>query len=192
MNERAMSRRVSRRGPFSSARRVAQCVTTVERLEPRSMMAVTPLASPPVQGRNPPVRSCDAVGTNVAHPTWGSVGQQLLRRAAPAYADGVAAPSGADRPSARLVSNLLAGSPSGGLSTTGIGARSSTRGACLSTTTSASPNPPRPVRPSRSPCRRATPGSIRLGRAPRRSRCRGRPTIRQRAPPAVLGSRPTP
>ena len=57
----------------------------------------------------------DGTGNNVAHPTWGSVGQDLLRLSPAAYGDGIASPSGADRPNARLVSNLLATSPAGGV-----------------------------------------------------------------------------
>jgi len=61
------------------------------------------------------VRSYDGTGNNLANPEWGSTGEQLLRRSVAAYADGSTAPSGADRPSARLVSNLLAQSPEGGV-----------------------------------------------------------------------------
>lgn len=49
----------------------------------------------------------DGSGNNLAHPEWGSVGQALVRVAAPAFADGIDAPAGADRPSARLLSNSL-------------------------------------------------------------------------------------
>jgi hypothetical protein len=70
-------------------------------------MAVTPALMP--------VEPIDGVGNNVAHPTWGSVGQDLLRLSPAAYGDGIASPSGADLPSARLVSNLLSPSPAGGV-----------------------------------------------------------------------------
>lgn len=80
----------------------------VERLEPRSMMSVNPVSPPPAE----PI---DGVGNNVAHPTWGSVGQDLLRLSPAAYGDGISSPSGADQPSARLVSNLLSASPEGGV-----------------------------------------------------------------------------
>ena len=98
-----MHRHRRRREGLDSAARAAQCTTAVERLEARSMMAVAE------------VRSYDGTGNNLAHPEWGSTDEQLLRRSAPAYADGVAAPAGADRPSARLVSNLLSQSPAGGI-----------------------------------------------------------------------------
>ena len=61
-----------------------------------------------------PSRSLSA-GFGVAHPPWGSVGQDLLRVSPAASGDGISTPSGADRPGARLVSNLLAASPEGGV-----------------------------------------------------------------------------
>src|SRR5262245_57000598 len=54
------------------------------------------------------VRSIDGTGNNLLHPEWGSTAEQLLRIAAAAYADGVSAPAGANRPSAREISNALA------------------------------------------------------------------------------------
>lgn len=82
----------------------------IERLEPRSMMAVQPV--PPALL---PPRSIDGTGNNPAHVEWGSTAEDLLRTSAAAYADGIAAPSGGDRPSPRLVSNALARSPEGGV-----------------------------------------------------------------------------
>lgn len=53
-------------------------------------------------------RTYDGTGNNVAHPTWGSAGSQYLREASGAhYADGVRTPAGGDRPSARVISNLI-------------------------------------------------------------------------------------
>ena len=85
----------------------------IEQLEPRSMMSVNPIGAP----ASPllPAESIDGTGNNVAHPTWGSTGQDLLRVSPAAYGDGISTPSGADRPGARLVSNLLAASPAGGV-----------------------------------------------------------------------------
>ncbi len=40
-------------------------------------------------------------------PTWGSAGSAFLRMAEAAYADGISAPSGADRPNPRDISNAL-------------------------------------------------------------------------------------
>jgi hypothetical protein len=49
----------------------------------------------------------DAGPNNVDHPEWGEPGQQLLRGAQPQYSDSVSAPAGADRPSAREISNQI-------------------------------------------------------------------------------------
>jgi len=78
-----------------------------ERLESRAMLAVAPGPLP--------VQSLDGTGNNVAHPEWGSTVETLLRKSAAAYADGISAPAGADRPNARLVSTLLSASPVGGI-----------------------------------------------------------------------------
>ncbi|MGI9177424.1 MAG: peroxidase family protein, partial [Pirellulales bacterium] len=114
MNRHSRSRRV-----FDSARRVAKCSTAFERLEMRSMMAAMPLNPPPIAVPAAPTasafRSLDGTGNNALHPEWGSTDEQLLRRSTAAYGDGIASPSGADRPSARLVSNLLSQSPAAGL-----------------------------------------------------------------------------
>ncbi|MFM7137982.1 MAG: peroxidase family protein [Planctomycetota bacterium] len=74
-------------------------------MEPRALLAVAPL----------PVQSFDGSGNNPAHPEWGSTDEQLLRRSSAAYGDGISSPAGADLPNARLVSNLLAASPEGGV-----------------------------------------------------------------------------
>lgn len=50
----------------------------------------------------------DGVGNNVDNPTWGSTEIPLLRVADADYADGVSSPSGADRSSARAISNAVA------------------------------------------------------------------------------------
>jgi hypothetical protein len=50
------------------------------------------------------VRPIDGTGNNPFHPSWGSAGVDLLRLAPAAYADGVSAPAGASRPSARKIS----------------------------------------------------------------------------------------
>jgi hypothetical protein len=51
--------------------------------------------------------SVDGTGNNLAHPDWGAVGQDLLRTAPPQYADDVSALGGVDRPSPRLISDVL-------------------------------------------------------------------------------------
>jgi peroxidase len=53
------------------------------------------------------VRSYDGTGNNIANPEWGSTGEQLLRVADSDYGDGISTPAGADRPSARVISNEL-------------------------------------------------------------------------------------
>lgn len=60
-------------------------------------------------------RSIDGTGNNVAHPIWGAASDpsvsryvQLLRTAPSDYADGLAAPAGSTRPSAREISNTIA------------------------------------------------------------------------------------
>ena len=91
-----------------SARRQPASIA-MEAREARSMMAVVAAQAPL------PVESFDGTGNNLAHLQWGSTDEQLLRKSPVAYADGIAIPAGADRPSARLVSNLLAASPVGGI-----------------------------------------------------------------------------
>ncbi len=54
------------------------------------------------------VRTLDGTGNNVDHPTLGSANQPLLRVGNVAYADGISAPAGQNRPSARTISNSLA------------------------------------------------------------------------------------
>lgn len=61
----------------------------------------------------PATYSIDGVGNNLAHPSWGSAGSDLLRRAAAQYADGLSAPT-AGRPSAREISNLISDAPADG------------------------------------------------------------------------------
>ncbi len=91
----------------------AGALAWMEQLEPRSMMSVNPVGASPAPLL--PAESINGIGNNVAHPTWGSTGQDLLRLSPAAYGDGISTPSGADRPGARLVSNLLAASPEGGI-----------------------------------------------------------------------------
>jgi hypothetical protein len=73
-------------------------MAVVETLECRQLMSATATA----------VRSYDGTGNNLAHPDWGSTGEQLLRLAAAAYGDGVSSMAGDSRPSARVVSNTVA------------------------------------------------------------------------------------
>jgi hypothetical protein len=66
----------------------------LEQLESRCLLAAS-------------YRPIDGHGNNQAEPTWGAPGSQLLRQTPAAYADGFASPAGLDRPSARLVSNVV-------------------------------------------------------------------------------------
>jgi hypothetical protein len=52
-------------------------------------------------------RSYDGSGNNILHQSWGKVGEALQRLAPAAYADSTSTPAGANRPSARLISNTL-------------------------------------------------------------------------------------
>jgi peroxidase len=52
-------------------------------------------------------RPIDEVGNNIANPTWGSEGIDLLRLSPVAYADGISAPSLPNNPSPRTISNIV-------------------------------------------------------------------------------------
>src|SRR5438445_5050395 len=70
----------------------------------------------PLEDRDVPSsgwESIDGTGNNLTHTDWGSVGVELLRRAAAQYADGLSAPAEADRPDARTISNALDAQPDG-------------------------------------------------------------------------------
>lgn len=54
------------------------------------------------------VRTIDGSMNNVANPLWGAAHLEFVRVMASDYADGVGVPAGGDRPSARLISNLVA------------------------------------------------------------------------------------
>src|SRR5689334_18463076 len=82
----------SRPAPSATARRRS---LGVETLEERVLLAVD-------------FRSIDGTGNNLANPDWGSAGADLLRVAPADYTDGISTPAGADRPSARLISNTVA------------------------------------------------------------------------------------
>lgn len=73
--------------------RLVRPALTVEQLEDRCVPST--------------FRSYDGSGNNLLHPAWGSASSQLLRIAPAAYADGVSAPAGTDRPGARAISNAV-------------------------------------------------------------------------------------
>jgi hypothetical protein len=56
-------------------------------------------------------RTIDGSGNNLANPTWGEAGTDLLRLAPAQYGNGYSTPGGANRPSARVISNAIAGQP---------------------------------------------------------------------------------
>jgi peroxidase len=55
----------------------------------------------------PIVSNINGEGNNPQHPLWGNPGQQFVRRSHAAYSDGISAPAGKNRPSARLISNII-------------------------------------------------------------------------------------
>jgi peroxidase len=85
------SRKASRRKPLSPARRLE-----LELLEVRCLLS-TVLTYRPI----------DEVGNNVANPTWGTAGVDLLRLTPAYYANGINSPSLPQDVSARVVSNLV-------------------------------------------------------------------------------------
>lgn len=56
-------------------------------------------------------RTIDGSDNNLTHPEWGQAGRPLRRAVEPAYADGVSAPSGPDRPNPRALSNAILAQP---------------------------------------------------------------------------------
>src|SRR5690349_5540205 len=54
-----------------------------------------------------PFRSADASGNNLAHPTWGQAGTDLIRLAPAAYPDGHSAMARPNGPNPRDVSNAV-------------------------------------------------------------------------------------
>jgi peroxidase len=68
------------------------------------------------------LRAIDGSNNNLLHPDWGSTGEQLLRTAPAEYADGKSAPAGADRPSARAISDLVVAQTDQGVNDRGMSA----------------------------------------------------------------------
>ena len=58
-----------------------------------------------------PARTIDGSNNNLANPEWGKAGEPLRRAVPAAYSDGVAAPSGGDRPNPRALSNAILAQP---------------------------------------------------------------------------------
>jgi len=79
--------------------------TTLAGLTPKTGQLPLDLIQGPDSGG--PIASLDGSGNNPFHFNWGAAITDLLRLSPTAYADGVASPSGADRPGARLISNTV-------------------------------------------------------------------------------------
>ena len=92
-NAQMTTARPAGRRPATTRRQSLRVKPRVNALEDRCLLSV---------------ESIDGTGNNLANPDWGSAGTDLLRIAPAAYADGVSAPAGADRPSARVISNTIA------------------------------------------------------------------------------------
>lgn len=73
---------------------------------PAPMALRSMMADPPVFGVD--YRTIDGTLNNLANTTWGAAGTPMIRTAPVGYADGVNAPAGPTRPSARAVSNAVA------------------------------------------------------------------------------------
>ncbi len=103
--------------PFSLARRVlfrfGRPFRTGQRRAPSRFRHLSPQQLEERVNFAVDVAPIDGVGNNLLNPTWGSVGVDFLRLAPAEYADGVDDPAGADRPSAREISNALAAHPDG-------------------------------------------------------------------------------
>jgi hypothetical protein len=88
--------------PFSAWLRSARCGARRHSARPR-VEVLEERALPSVTG----FRSIDGTGNNLASPTLGSAGTDLLRLSPAAYADGVSSPSLTNDASARVISDLL-------------------------------------------------------------------------------------
>ena len=58
-------------------------------------------------------RTIDGSSNNLAHPEWGMVAANFVRMMPNDYTDGVGSPGGSNRPSARVISNLVAAQEDG-------------------------------------------------------------------------------
>ncbi|WP_442512001.1 peroxidase family protein [Novipirellula sp. SH528] len=74
---------------------------------PQSPPTEDPQVEDPTTDLTDEVRSIDGTGNNLDNPEFGAANIPLLRVADADYADGISEPAGADRPSAREISNTL-------------------------------------------------------------------------------------
>src|SRR5262245_21637142 len=75
----------------------------LELLEDRSLLST--LTGLDLSGTG--FRSVTGLGNNIANPTWGQAGTDLLRISPVAYADGISTPSQPNTLSPRFISNAL-------------------------------------------------------------------------------------
>jgi hypothetical protein len=73
----------------------------------RARPLAIPVTRPSSAGQSAGYRSPDGSGNNLANPTWGRAGTDLLRVSPVGYADGISAPSLPRDQSARAISNIL-------------------------------------------------------------------------------------
>ena len=74
---------------------------------PCSRRSIIESSCPPIARPADVFRPIDEVGNNVAHPSWGVAGADLLRLSPAAYTNGYNSPSLAQDPSARLISDIV-------------------------------------------------------------------------------------
>ncbi|MGN6370461.1 MAG: peroxidase family protein [Phycisphaerae bacterium] len=79
----------------------------MERRELYSVVKAKVPPPPPAAPKMPAVEAIDGSGNNLNHPNFGKAGIDLIRMSRAAYGDGVSAPAGQNRPSARAVSNAI-------------------------------------------------------------------------------------
>ncbi len=87
-------------------------VATRDFPQPRGLQRRPPRQPEQDRGPNPvrfadEVRTINGVGNNRIETEWGAAGAFFIRLSSAAYEDGVAAPSGPDRPNARAISNAV-------------------------------------------------------------------------------------
>lgn len=80
-------------------------VNTLAGLTPKAGSLPPDLFQGPPSGN--PIAALDGTGNNPRHFSWGAAGADLCRISPAAYADHISAPSSANRPSPRLISNTV-------------------------------------------------------------------------------------
>lgn len=70
-----------------------------------SIMSALTLWAQPLNHLN--YRTIDGTANNLLNPAWGAAGAKLLRFSGTAYADGISAPAGVNRPNPRRISNAM-------------------------------------------------------------------------------------